>query len=548
MKALKYIFIAFALMACGAAIAQDSKIDTLEFSAVSKYKPVITDAVKMNNNPAIADTIKPKRKADYNNLVNSQYPTFYTPDAIDAIRMKGEPLDKLYRSYLDLGVGNYNTLYGEYFFNCLRSKDYDYGIHLNHLSSDATLSNSGYSGYAYNDINMYGDDYFHNHIFYAQFDYDNHIVHDYGYNIAEDHLTNNDLTRQSFNNLGGTLSLKSDYKDSTSNINHSVSLGYYNFSDAYTSVENNFDLMAHGFTYYDKQRIDIKILADYDGEKSSRQDTLSTLNLGFNPYFTAIEKHWDARLGLKVFYDAQNKVNGFPDFIGRYHFADDAVMIHAGVDGDKTFNGYKQLAAMNPFIQDTVNMKYTLTTIHVFAGVTGSITSKFVYNVSGYESQIKNMPLFVTDTLETLKNRFAVIYDNVKVINGHADISYLLKDQAKFTLSGDYYQYTPGNQLEAWYHPNLQISLLGQDIYKQFTFKAMFYYLGEQYAPISSGGVVVAKVINGYPDLNLGCDYHYNRLLTAFVSLNNLANVSYQRWLNYPTQGFNAMLGVRLAF
>jgi len=536
------------LLGSTVAFAQNNnKLDTLEFSVVSKYKPVINDAVKLNDNPAISDTIKPKRKADYNNLVNSQFPTYYTPDAIDAIRMKGEPLDKLYRSYLNLGVGNYNTLYGEYFFNCLRSKDYDYGVHLNHLSSDATLGGEGYSAYAFNDINLYADTYFHNHILYGQFDFDNHIVHDYGYDITQDHLTDNNLTLQSFNNIGGLLDIKSDYKDSTGAINHNIGVGYYNFSDAYSSVENNLNIKAHGFTYYDKQRIDINLTGDYYSEKSRSQDTLSTLNLGFNPYFTANGKHWDARLGLKVYYDAIDKINTFPDFIGRYHAGDD-FLIYAGVDGDKTFNGYKSLAAMNPFIQDTVSMKYTITTVHFFGGFAGSLTSALTYNLSAYESEIKQMPLFVTDTNETLRNRFAVIYDNIRVINGHADVSYLLKDNVKFTLSGDYYDYNPTDQLKAWYHPNLQISLLGQYIYQKFTFKAAFYYLGVQYAPISVDGQEVAKQINGYPDLNLGCDFHYNRLLTAFVSLNNLANVSYQRWLNYPTQGFNALLGVRLAF
>lgn len=547
MKIGRYIFFVVGMIAAHVVVAQNDKIDTLQFSVVSKYQPVITDALKMNDNPKIADTIKPRRKADYSNLINSQFPTSYTPDAIDVIRMRGEPLDRLYHSYLAAGVGNYNTLYGEYFFNCLRSKDYDFGVHLNHLSSDVTLGNSGYSGYAFNDINLYGDAYFQHHILYGQFDFDNHILHDYGYDTKQDVLASNDVTMQNFNSIGGFVDFKSDYKDSATSISHDINVGYTNFSDAFSSVENNLDVKVRAFTYYAKQRIDVKLLADYYGDKS-RKDTLSTVNLGFNPYFTAIEKHWDARLGLKVFYDAQNGVSAFPDFIGRVHFVDDMVMIYLGADGDKTYNSYRSLATINPFIQDTVNMKYTITTIHIFGGVTGNISPQLLYNVSGYLSIINDMPLFYTDTLETLRNRFAVLYDKVKVTNAHADVSYLLKDNIKFTLSGDYFLYNPTDQLKAWYHPNMQISLLGQYIYQKLTFKAMFYYLGTQYAPEISGGQLIAKSIDGYPDLNLGCDYHYNRFLTAFVNLNNLANVSYQRWLNYPTQGFNALIGVRLAF
>src|SRR5579863_98735 len=121
----QHIILTLALLGQGLAYAQQKKIDTVEFNVVSKYKPVITEAEKINNNPNIADTAKVVRKADYNNLINSQFPTTYTPAPLDAIHMKGEPLDKLYHSYFMGGVGNYNTLYGEFFYNCLRSREYD---------------------------------------------------------------------------------------------------------------------------------------------------------------------------------------------------------------------------------------------------------------------------------------------------------------------------------------------------------------------------------------------------------------------------------------
>jgi hypothetical protein len=530
------------------ALAQDKKIDTVEFNVVSKYKPVITEAEKLNSNPSIADTAKVVRKADYNNFVNSQYPTLYTPSPLDALRMKGEPLDKLFHSYFIGGAGNYNTVYGEYYFNCLRSRDWDYGIHLNHISSEATLSGYGNSAYAFNDVNLYGEAFLHNHTLYAQADFDNHIVHDYGWNINNATLTDNaSITRQSFNYFGGLFDFKSTYKDSTT-IGHDLSASYYNFSDVYNVQENNVDVNLHAFTWYDKQRIDVKAYAQYYGDKS-RADTSNTLNLEFNPYFTTNEKHWDARLGVKVDYDATSKVTAYPDFIGRYHVASDVFMIYAGVDGNKTFNSYRNLAAMNPFIQDTLNMKYTYTVLHIFAGVTGALTNDLTYNVSGYESHMKQMPFFVTDTNEILANRFTVVYDNVRIINGHADINYRVMEALKLTLAGDYYNYVPTDQLKAWYHPDLIVSLGGQyTLQKKYVFSALFDYIGNQYAPVNVGGVETSKTINGYPDLNIGFDYRYNHFLTAFVNLNNLANISYQRWLNYPTQGFNAMVGVRLAF
>jgi hypothetical protein len=137
----------------------------------------------------------------------------------------------------------------------------------------------------------------------------------------------------------------------------------------------------------------------------------------------------------------------------------------------------------------------------------------------------------------------------VRLINIHGDLNYIVKENLKFTLSGDYNNYTPTNQLKVWYHPNMEISLTGQYIFKKsFIFNAMFTYLGAQFAPVNIGGTETVKTINGYPDLNIGFEYTYTRVLSVFINVNNIANVSYQRWLNYPTQGFNVLGGIRLAF
>jgi outer membrane receptor protein involved in Fe transport len=104
-----------------------------------------------------------------------------------------------------------------------------------------------------------------------------------------------------------------------------------------------------------------------------------------------------------------------------------------------------------------------------------------------------------------------------------------------------------------WYHPDFVANLLGQyTIRKKWTLKLQAFVLGPQYAPspvMVNGITTVNSVLdNAYPDLNIGVDYHHNNFLTIFLNLNNLANIQYQRWLNYPTQGFNAMVGVRLTF
>jgi hypothetical protein len=386
-----------------------------------------------------------------------------------------------------------------------------------------------------------------NHTLIAQANFDENMVHDYGYDATKDNLVN-DVTKEQYNLFNGSLQYTSSYKDS-SRINHDIKGSYCNYSDMFNSTENNFDLNAHLSAFIQKQKVDVKILAQYFGDADNRSTT-TAWNLGLNPYFATVEKHWDAHIGLKAYLDA---VNGgttiLPDLIARYHVADNAVIIYAGIDGDRQYNSYLSLTRANPFLQDTVTHQYTVTPYHLFVGFTGNITNQITYDINGSESQVKNMPLFVTDTIETLRNRFTVVYDDVQVIYAHADIGYRMKEDVRFTLSGDWYKYTATNQLEAWYHPTLKINLLGEYTFQQkYIFRADFFVVNSQYAPQYVTGVLTAKELSGYPDLNLGIDYRYSKFFTAFIHVNNIANTAYYQWDNYPTQRFNFLLGVRLAF
>jgi outer membrane receptor protein involved in Fe transport len=243
------------------------------------------------------------------------------------------------------------------------------------------------------------------------------------------------------------------------------------------------------------------------------------------------------------------KPNIYPDLLARYHIAEDIVMFYAGIDGNETFNSYKVLSDVNPFVQDTMKLHYTYTAYHVFGGITGSITPKLTYNASVAQSMINDMPLFITDTLEPLRNRFTVVYDNVKVSNLHGDLDYKWRNKLSIILAGDYNIYNPTNQLKAWYNPALKVSATGKyTLNDKYILKAEFFVVGSQYAPDLVNGVMMAKTLAGYPDLNLGIDYKYNKVFTAFLDLNNIANVAYYSWDNYEMQRFNLLIGIRFCF
>jgi outer membrane receptor protein involved in Fe transport len=48
--------------------------------------------------------------------------------------------------------------------------------------------------------------------------------------------------------------------------------------------------------------------------------------------------------------------------------------------------------------------------------------------------------------------------------------------------------------------------------------------------------------------LNAHVGYKHSERLTAFLKANNILNQSYQKWMNYPVQGFQVVLGANYKF
>ena len=108
--------------------------------------------------------------------------------------------------------------------------------------------------------------------------------------------------------------------------------------------------------------------------------------------------------------------------------------------------------------------------------------------------------------------------------------------------------------MRAWYLPQVKVTLTGNyNISDKIIIKADLFYLDNQYAktiinPETPNPTVVATQLKPLFDANLGGEYRYNKKLGFFVSINNIASVRYYRYINYPTQRFNFMLGLSYSF
>src|SRR5665647_3365422 len=94
---------------------------------------IILDHVEKITDPAnTKDTTLPAPAFTYN-LQPKRFTTTVKLDTIHAAKIGSEPLQKLYRTYARLGVGNYSTFMGEFNVGSLRTKSNVWGAHAKHF-------------------------------------------------------------------------------------------------------------------------------------------------------------------------------------------------------------------------------------------------------------------------------------------------------------------------------------------------------------------------------------------------------------------------------
>lgn len=540
-----FIFFSFSLFA-------QTGVEEINVVVQSGFEAKIKDAVRQSDLPSISDTIKKIKIKDITILPKIINTTYSAPPIAQA-KLINEPLSKLYYSYLKIGAGNYNSPLAEFYINNLRSKDYVYGLHFKHFSARYTTEGLGFSAFSDNELKSYVKKYYKKHTLSADFNYNRNVNHFYGY---PDSLTNKfdeslAFRKQLFNTIEGKLNLKSYYTDSNK-INHDVKLNYYNITDNFSTSENN--IYAEGFlnTYVNKEKLNTLVAIDYYNTKSAR-DTTNNLIVRLNPYFEAGGKKWKVDVGLNLaadkFSDTTTKFYFSPKLNIHYDIYNNFIIPYAGLNGGLQKNSFRNFVTANPFIYSSQKYLNTFNLITVHTGIRGVLSSKTSYDTKLSYGTYKNMHFFLINYDDYFNNKFKVVYDDVDLLQFTGELKYQLKEKINVIARGNYYNYKLSSNSKAWHRPDFDINLSGTyNLKDKIIAKLDVFYIGKQWALQREwkDGKSFDKSIqlDGFADVNIGFEYRYSKMLSFFTNFNNIGNVRYYRWDRYPTQRFNAMIGV----
>ncbi|MEI7595235.1 MAG: hypothetical protein WCK02_05755 [Bacteroidota bacterium] len=521
----------------------------------SDYKPEIKDAFKVSERPTV---IKPTEKKPDIQYVNQpkRIDTKFEVEPISAAKMSGEPLTKLYKSLIKIGYGPYQTPMAEVYFNNGRSKKHSLGFSYRHLSSNGKIENVGFPGYSMNLLNGNAEKYFKNHTFKSNISWNRNVVHYYGFDTRKFTDIKNDEIKQRFS----LSEIKNTYYSTYTNhdkLNHKINLNYYNLFDMFKTFENNVSFAAD----LDKEinldadmqdeKIGLLIEADYNN-LSNTKDTLSDGIIKIIPTVSFKANDITIKGGVKAIVEADTTsyLRFFPCIDVNLQIAENILMVYGGIDGNVQKNSFRSLSTENPFINPLVEYANTREKLYAYFGLKGNINSKISFNANLSSHNMINMAMYTADTSELLHNRFNVIYDDVKYLKASGEIAYQKNEKIKILIGGEYNNYQTSKEAYAWYKPTIAGKIAAEyNIQDKIITKAELYYLGQTYGKNYDTTLNTSYRINKAAfDFNIGIEYRYSKILSAFVNFNNIVAVRHYPWLNYPKQKFNLIGGITYSF
>jgi hypothetical protein len=550
-KKLQWVFVFILIFGYIAATLAQTIGGNQTYTTTSTFEPTIKDAIKLGDLPEIKDTVKKIANINYG-IASTPLVSKYDVIPIEAAKMQNEPLSKLYRSLLKIGMGTYTTPYGEFWINSIRTRDVAYGAHIKHISSSSHLKDVGYSGYSDNEGEVFGKKFYKKHTLTGEFNYKRNVVHFYGYDTTENNLSK-DYTKQRYQLFEPVIKVQSHYTDS-SKINHFIKLGYHNLTDIYHVAENNVKLNTLFNTYINKERLFVAFDADFYNHKIPN-DTFNDMIIRLNPYFETRGKKWMADIGLGATVDMYTgesaKFYFHPQLNAQFDVYESIIIPYVGINGGLQKNSLRSLSNENPFITSVINYKNTNTKFNVFGGLKGNLSSKTSYDAKASYSIVDSMHFFVIDYTKngTLDNQYKVIYDNTNLFNVSGQVKYQYKEKVHFIAKGNYYLYKTKKLERAYHKPDYDITLSTvYNLKSKIILKADVFVIGNQFALTQVENnftyTTESKLMKGIVDVNLGAEYRYSKMLSFFVNFNNIANTRYYRWEKYPSQRFNLMAGL----
>lgn len=535
-----------------------------EVTLYNPYKPSLADAKKRSYLPEIVDTAKLKPVFRYN-ITSKPFSPTYTINPIKPASLLSDPLPKLYKSFIKIGLGNNNTPLGEISISNTRSKKGTIGLYARHYSSNGKvpLENDQrvFAGFMDNNATLYGKKFFGRSYLDLSASYIQRVRYAYGYDPEQDFSFNKKDIKLNYYDAGGKVSYASLNLDSA-DLAYDFDLTYDFFHDIKERTMNHtgfgvaMSKLYKGFYIGGDMKIDHYRMSD-----SLQLDPKYLIDL--TPFVRKSTGQWAFNLGVRLDVEKNMtespKIYFYPDFRLSFNIVPEYVRFIASLEGRLENNDPLNVINENPYLIPDGSLFRVPNTKHsiiITAGLKGNNGLGGNYQVTASYSAIKDLILFSNvvypDTASKVErgNHFIVLPDDAELLNINAEFNGSITEKFLFDVSANYYHYSLIENQFAWNKPNWKGKFgLFYNLRNKIIAGAEINAIGKRNLLVSkspTGWMTLAPVVTEEPvhiNLGISAEYRYSKILSFWLKINNISWKRYYEWAYYPSQMFNFMVG-----
>lgn len=554
------------------AFSQEKELDPEVVNIVKPYTPTISDAFKVKETPELNDSITTTKKEVKYSIFSVPVASTFTPAKGKATTVeKAKPI-KLYDNYATLGFGNYTSILGEFYSNFEISRTDNAGFFFRHNSSQGDIKDVKLDN-KYYDTSL--DANYTSRQRDATYRLDAGVEHQLynWYGVPEIVFTQEPNVQidpqQTYISgyAGGSIALDDSFFEKAA-LNIRYLRDAFSSSEFNVSLKPEFSFPLENLTFKIDGDIDY-LSGSFDRNYTNTSDiNFSYLNAGLVPSITFVNDDLSVSLGVAgyVSLDSENSDTDFslyPTLNASYRLLDETVIVYGGAEGGLQQNTYYNFKEENPYVSPTLFIAPTKKLYEGFGGIKGKISNSVAYNVRASYGKDESRALFQMNPLKIYNasfegyeygNSFNVVYDDVNTLAFFAELKVEVSNTLSLGINGTYNSYSTDLQSEAWNLPDLKASVFSDfNITEKLYGGASLFYVGKRKDLIYNndlfGNSINQEVtLDGYVDANLHFGYRFTDRLSAFVKGSNLFGDNYEKWLNYPVQGIQGLVGVTYKF
>jgi len=548
------IFVLLIFISCFS-FAQEPDLGVQEIQVTESFIPSVPLANKIMDLPQNQDTFKVETKVEY--FLNSkQYLTSYSVDTISPAKIKGEPLSKLYSTYLKLGLGNNALPNADFFYNSTRDKSFNYGIRLgfwqSYMNAKSEFLNDRVAADArQTNFNLFAKKVFDFGSLKTSFSREGNNLLAYGTpSIVDEELLNQYWGYSNFD-----ISLESNKKQ---RFNYFAKLFV---SDVNEQTESSIGLRSQIESSYNNIDYSVALNIDYDFNnlndkvafyEGKTREVITSVVPAINKQFENIEGVYGINYVMINNPDSSMSSSAvYPNVRLDYTFVNDIVRTYLGVDGGLEPNSYWNLSKDNPFVLNALDngnksleMNNSDVKYNAFVGLESKLSSKLFFSSKLSYSKVDYIPFYELDLSSTFQNKFKVIYDNGTHLNLFSMIDYKISSSKGVSLSLNYQSFDLDTLSSYNYKPTFKVNLKGYyNIANAIIASAEVFAEMDRSVSLNGDNIVQSQELGDIVDVNLSLEYKINNVFSSYLLANNLVG-GYQIWQNYSALSPQIQIGV----